>query len=450
MVDNPKVSSITYVKNGVKYIRKCVESIINQTLHDIEIIIVDGGSNDGTVEILNELKEKDPRIQLIQCVGSVGAQFNIALRKSKGEFIAVCEGDDFILNDKYERQYELAHKYNLDVLRAAYYLDFDCNNEEYRYLVNISSPSLYGIVFENNEANQFFLSTFVNGYWNGLYSREFLISKDIHQNETKGASFQDITFSFLTQLYARRYMFVSQPYHCYRIDNPEASVNSLQCIEKLSREYDLLKDELIKRGLWNSYSQMFLVWEISSYKQFLDKFSQNEKAGLIGTIYERLISQNIANDYGKLDIYHKTKSIINALYSGKESFFDAMTHNDEYRVGAFDFFRGDKFEKTRKVIMFGAGHFGSIVYDFLTLSGKTVTVVDNSVQLQSSGFMGAKVYPAEKCLECNEPIIVVSVEYSMAILSQLLGLGVDKSRIIVCEYEDLFLREIYMKSKLFI
>lgn len=446
----PKISSITYVKDGEKYIRKCIESIINQTLQDIEIIVVDGGSKDMTVEIINELKSRDQRIVVLHVEGSVGAQFNAALKIARGEYIAVCEGDDYILNNKYEKLYELASKNNLDVIRACYYLFFEHQGSEYRYKTEvIATPDLYNMVMENNSGNKYFLSTFVNGYWNGLYSREFLISNNIRQNETKGASFQDITFSFLTQMYARRFLFVQEPYHCYRIDNPESSVNSAQCIEKISYEYDLLQKELKKRNCWNEYQQMFLIWEMNSYKQFLDKFSQSDKEKLIDVLYERFEIQNIPNQYAGLSIYSKTKKLINALYVDKKTFFQAMTENDEYRNKAFDFFRSCEFGSAETLILFGLGHFGSIVYDFLSLSGKRVDFVDNNLLLQKTGFKNQPVNSVDYCVESDSPIIIVSVEHALDMASQLRNIGVNESRIIICEYEDLFIREIFMKSDLF-
>lgn len=446
---NPKISSITYVKDGEKYIRKCIESIMKQTLQNIEIIIVDGGSTDKTVEIIDELKNKDQRIVFLHVEGSVGAQFNAALKIARGEYIAVCEGDDYILNDKYEKLYEIASKYDLDVIRACYYLFFEHEGREYRYKTEIASPALYNLVLENDFENQFFLSTFVNGYWNGLYSRDFLISNDIRQNETRGASFQDITFSFLSQMYACRFLFIQEPYHCYRIDNSESSVNSKQCIEKITHEYDLLRKELKKRKIWDKYEQMFLVWEMNSYKQFLDKFSQDDKENLLDDLYERLINQNVPNKFGNLSIYSKTKKLIDALYVSKDAFAEAMVKNDEYKNKAFNFFKSAAFGQSKKFILFGMGHFGTIVYDFLNLSGKGIDIVDNSLQLQKTGFRNQKVYGVDYCMESDLPIIIANVEHAMDMTDQLRNMGVEESRIFTCEYEDLFIREIFMKSGLF-
>lgn len=79
MQNTVKVTSITYVKNGKDYIEQCLESIMNQTLKDIEIIVVDGGSTDGTAELIDALQSKDLRIKVLHKEGSVGAQFNAAL-----------------------------------------------------------------------------------------------------------------------------------------------------------------------------------------------------------------------------------------------------------------------------------------------------------------------------------------------------------------------------------
>ena len=119
------------------------------------------------------------------------------------------------------------------MLRACYDLYFEYDGKEYKYKVEVApEKKLYDRLIEIEDEEDF-LSTFVNGFWNGLYSRQFLLSNDIYMNETKGASFQDITFSFLSQMYARRIWYMSDSYHFYRIDNPNSSVNSEKCIQLL-------------------------------------------------------------------------------------------------------------------------------------------------------------------------------------------------------------------------
>ena len=113
---SPKVSVIIPVYNAEKYLRKCLNSIINQTLKDLEIVCIDDGSTDSSLSILNEYAKKDNRFVILtqeneghpkaRCAG-----INIA----KGEYIGFVDADDFINKKYYKSLYESAKKYGADI-----------------------------------------------------------------------------------------------------------------------------------------------------------------------------------------------------------------------------------------------------------------------------------------------------------------------------------------------
>ena len=122
----PAVSVLMYVKNGMPYFERAIRSVVNQTLSDIEVLVIDGGSTDGTIELVQEYECKDERVRLLRCdVGSVGAQFNLGLREAKGEYIGIVESDDYILPEMYEKEYWCAKEVDCDVLRADNYIFFE-------------------------------------------------------------------------------------------------------------------------------------------------------------------------------------------------------------------------------------------------------------------------------------------------------------------------------------
>lgn len=94
-----KISVILPSLNVESYIKQCINSVINQTLDDIEIICVDAGSTDGTLEILGDYVNKDSRVKLIHSnKKSYGYQMNLGIKEANGEYIAIVETDDFIKN----------------------------------------------------------------------------------------------------------------------------------------------------------------------------------------------------------------------------------------------------------------------------------------------------------------------------------------------------------------
>ena len=92
-----KVSVIMPCLNMEKYIEQSIKSVINQTLKDIEIIVVDAGSTDKTLDIIERYKSQDERIKLIHSdKKSYGYQMNLAINKAQGEFIGIVETDDYV------------------------------------------------------------------------------------------------------------------------------------------------------------------------------------------------------------------------------------------------------------------------------------------------------------------------------------------------------------------
>lgn len=96
---NDLVSIIVPVYNCEKTIKRCIESLLNQIYNNIEIIVINDGSSDNTVQILNQFK--DERLQVInKNNGGVASARNVALGKARGDFVAFCDADDFY-NKKY-------------------------------------------------------------------------------------------------------------------------------------------------------------------------------------------------------------------------------------------------------------------------------------------------------------------------------------------------------------
>ena len=93
----PKVSVIIPVYNVEKYLRQCLDSVINQTLKDIEIICVDDGSTDNCPNILDEYAAKDARIKIIHKKNEgYGKAMNVGISHASGEYIGIVEPDDYI------------------------------------------------------------------------------------------------------------------------------------------------------------------------------------------------------------------------------------------------------------------------------------------------------------------------------------------------------------------
>lgn len=125
------ISIIVPIYNVSNFLPLCVESILNQTFSEIEIILVDDGSTDGCYEICEEYRQKDSRIRVIhkENGGLVSAR-KVGLRTASGEYIAYVDGDDWIETDMYERMYQKLIEEKVDIVIGGHYEDTGCVRKE--------------------------------------------------------------------------------------------------------------------------------------------------------------------------------------------------------------------------------------------------------------------------------------------------------------------------------
>lgn len=240
-----KVSVIVPVYNVEKYLNTCIESILSQTLKDIEVICIDDGSTDHSSEILDDIAAQDTRVKVLHRKNAgYGTAMNAGLSVATGEYIGIVESDDYILSDMYEKLYEAASNNNLDMVKsdAFYWLE----SEEFLSRIHIKGlDAYYNKVLDELDRNVFF--DFYMNIWTGIYKRDFLEKFHIKFHESPGASYQDNGFWFQTCIYAKRAMWLNQAFYYYRQDNPTASVKSDGKIMAMTKEYEHIEDILIQR-----------------------------------------------------------------------------------------------------------------------------------------------------------------------------------------------------------
>ncbi len=126
----PKVSVVIPIYNTEKYLRKCLDSVRNQSMKDIEIICIDDGSTDSGPAVLDMLAEKDPRIKVVHKAneGLVAAR-KTGVELASGPYIGYVDSDDWIESDLYERLYDMAHRYRAELVTCGYYLEGNYTTE---------------------------------------------------------------------------------------------------------------------------------------------------------------------------------------------------------------------------------------------------------------------------------------------------------------------------------
>lgn len=272
-VNEPKVSVIVPVLNVKPYLKDCLDSILAQTLTDIEILCGDGGSTDGSLELLREYERRDDRVTVLSKPGSgYGQSVNDCARMAQGKYIGIVESDDLIRPDMYELLYEEAEKKDLDWVRGDIYFYYSAPGKEpIRRYEKIIIGDHYGKVLDPQKDCRPYRSRLRT--WSGIYRRSFLEANGITHNETPGAAYQDVGFYLKTLYHARRVAFVHKGLYMWRQDNPASSSHfgASGLAEKVFREWALNRTYLSDRpGLGAQAVSGFYYREFLSFLWAID------------------------------------------------------------------------------------------------------------------------------------------------------------------------------------
>lgn len=284
-----KVSILVPTYNVKEYLAICLNSIINQTLKEIEVICIDDGSTDGSGEILDKYAKIDNRILVIHKKNEgYGKAMNVGMNNARGEYIGIVEPDDYIGLNMYEDLYRLAKEYDVDFIKSDFYRFTGSGTNINRFYNKLDRTEKYynKIIDINKDTTPF---KFTMNTWSGIYNTNFLKTHNIKYNETPGASFQDNGFWFQTFMYGRKIYFINKAYYMNRRDNPNSSIKNKQKVFAMTNEYKYIRSiidshhELHKfiRQFWPAVFRNYIFTlkriDRSFYKtfakQFIDSFA---------------------------------------------------------------------------------------------------------------------------------------------------------------------------------
>lgn len=258
----PKVSIILPVYNVAPYLRQSLDSIIAQTLSDIEIICVDDGSTDESGQILDEYKEKDERIKVIHKKNAgTGAARNDGLKIATGECIGFVDPDDWILPNMYERLYNLLQDKGLDIVMFTpdVYNDKTGKHEGFLYFQDSNFPKfLDDKVFNKDDISPFSYPMCV---WNKLYRKRLFDENNIEFAE--GLDFEDHKVIFKSLFTAKRIYFIREKLYVYR-HSREGSIlsdNDTRMFDHI-KIYDIVENILKETGNWEKFHLDFLRYKV--------------------------------------------------------------------------------------------------------------------------------------------------------------------------------------------
>lgn len=296
----PKVSILVPIYNVERYLRQCLDSIVNQTLRDIEIICINDGSTDGSLSIIQEYASRDARIKVVDKPNSgYGHSMNIGVSLATGDYIGIVESDDFADSGMFEKMFDAAQSYDAEVVMSNFYQFWGHSSTEEQFTENFKGGNYNRIISPMVERSLFFS---MSAIWCGIYRRSFLVNRGIKFLETPGASYQDTSFSFKVWASAERVYIIKDAFLHYRRDNMNSSVNSASKVFCICDEYEEIerfleqcqskKAELAPIAFakkfiayrWN-YRRLIPAFQYAFLLKMIEQFKLADKQGIIDPRY---------------------------------------------------------------------------------------------------------------------------------------------------------------------
>ncbi len=320
---NVKISVVVPVYNVEKYLRECLESLVNQTFKDIEIICVNNGSTDNSLEILEEYAKKDSRIIVInqENRGPSGSR-NRGLECVRGEYLAFVDSDDYMDLDFYEKLYKSAKETDADI--AATKVKFFKDGEYIeKNIINKHTYRMGKDILETPDDKIYFVR--VANLWNKIYKTELINKNNIRF--VNGITFEDTHFSFLAIALAKKISIISDTSYIYRLR--ETSILSRafysDYVFDICKIFNKLRNhvaELVESGsLHIDYKKMCDFYMLKVLYEWnnsvVDKYKESFKAAAI----DELKSIDVENNKY---INAKFRRRYNKLMGIQESFFKKL------------------------------------------------------------------------------------------------------------------------------
>lgn len=375
-----KVSVIIPVYNAEKYLKQCLDSVIGQTLKDIEIVCVNDGSTDQSPQILEAYAEKDSRIKVIhkENGGPVSAK-KAGVVAANGEYVGYVDSDDWIETDMYERLYEKAQEYGGDIVASGLFRQF-----------SESTVKVKNTIAE------------------GIYDRDALIKQMLPYMLYNGIYYQmGVRPNLVNKLFRRELLISAQMNVPETITNGDDTAVTYPCIQNAHKV--ILTDEI--------------YYHYRQHDSSISKTAGNESdISSVRALYRHLREEFIRDGFADIMTPQLNAYISNILVQRCFYIYDKEGES----FSAF----GGGIKCTDTVAVYGAGNFGRQVYGYAKKKGVTTLWVDKRYDFYRK--QGLDVLPVEKLMQESIDHLLIAIideETAGVVRTHLTEFGIDNGKI---------------------
>lgn len=293
----PKISIIVPIYNVENYLSKCIDSILDQSFGDYEIILVNDGSTDNSGNIINKYHKKDKRIIAVHKENrGVSQSRNIGIKYSKGQYILFLDPDDWLEKNALDLLNSIIDKKEYDIVQFKYIIN-DINSN--KVMINIDNS-----IFDNdNLLNMTLVGKNIFSVWSKLIKREFILKNNIYFNEDISYG-EDLLYTATMIMYKPKYIFIDEfLYNYYKRENSLSRTKNNKLLD-ITKAIYFLKQNLLQNKLYELYK---LEYDYLAYMQcffYLKDIIYEDDGNLGKKLFKawKLLNIRINNDN---NIYYK-------------------------------------------------------------------------------------------------------------------------------------------------
>ncbi len=328
----PNVTILIPVYNAEAYLRECLLSVLNQTLSNMEVICINDGSNDRSLDIMERIAQNDERIIILNKDNSgYGDSLNHGLERARGNYIGIIESDDFVDKDMFRKLYALAIRHNADIVKSDFF--------EYKQGISRKANIITAV-----DANRlispcvdFAIFRAQPSIWSAIYRRSFLEENCIGFTDSTGASFQDTAFNLKTLATSDRVWLTSDAFVHYRRDNEYSSIHSNEKVFAVCDEYDSFERYMEQYpGRLNCIRLPLQAVRFETYSWNLSRLSGEAQLTFYEHMYEKFRALQDEGLISTDDFAPGDRPLLELLLSGDQKFITASiearirmyAHND--------------------------------------------------------------------------------------------------------------------------
>ena len=327
-MSSPKLSIIIPVYNAEKYIEECIKSVLNQKYKDFEIIIVNDGSTDNSLNIISKLKNSYGKIKLFNLENNgVSNARNFGIEQSKGEYIGFVDADDLIDEEMYLTLMKNMENESLDIIMCARENFYVNTNKTNKIFLDIDTNVKIERKFYEEKLLPLIvkLDDSISSVWSKMYRKSVIIENDIKFDVNLNIN-EDWNFNIDFLGFSKNFMYINKPYYKYRVENNQSLSRKFRndyfdiYVKKYNKIYKKFvleqkeKSDLLK--IANESLCYYTSFSIINEFDKKNKMKLSEKITKVNSILSNQIVRTAAND---IDLKNKKLSRKIRLYAVKKS-----------------------------------------------------------------------------------------------------------------------------------